>query len=59
MICEHVSYTYLGVQLQSILFQELCVALDIDKSETTPCHPQGDGIVETANRTVQKGLKIL
>ena len=59
MICEHVYYTYLGVQLQSILFQELCVPLDIDKSETTPCHHQGDGIEETANRTIQKGLKIL
>ena len=51
-------HTDQGKQFESLLFRELCLRLDIDKSRTTPYHPQGDGVVERANRTIQNILKI-
>ena len=42
-----------GKQFESSLFQELCRLLGIHKTRTTPYHPQSDGSVERANRTVQ------
>ena len=41
-----------GAQFESKLFQELCRAFDIDKTRTTPYHPQSDGLVERFNRTL-------
>ena len=43
-------------QSESGLFQELCRLLGIEKTRTTPYHPQSDGLVERANRTVQNVL---
>jgi len=37
---------------ESAVMEELCKLLEIKKSRTTPYHPQGDGLVERANRTV-------
>ena len=45
-----------GKQFESSLFQELCRLLGIHKTRTTPYHPQSDGLVERANRTVQNVL---
>ena len=46
-------HTDQGRQFESALFQEFCDMLDIDKSRTTPFHPQSDGLVERMNRTLE------
>ena len=46
-----------GPQFESTLMAELCKLLGIKKTRTTPYHPQGDGMVELANRTVQVALQ--
>jgi hypothetical protein len=42
-----------GSNFQSKLFKEVCQLLEIDKSRTTPYHPQSDGLVERTNRTIE------
>jgi hypothetical protein len=42
-----------GSNFQSNLFREVCKLLDIEKSRTTPYHPQSDGLVERMNRTIE------
>ena len=46
-----------GRDFESKLFQDVCRILDIDKTRTTPWHPQSDGMVERFNRTLQTLLK--
>ena len=41
-----------GRQFESILMKELCKSLHINKTHTTPYHPQGDGLVERFNWTL-------
>ena len=41
-----------GTQFESRLFKEMCTLFDIDKTRTTPCHPQSNGLVERFNRTI-------
>lgn len=41
-----------GRQYESQLFQELCQLLRIQKTRTTPYHPQSDGMVERFNKTL-------
>ena len=41
-----------GRQFESTLISEVCKILQINKSRTTPYHPQGDGLVEHFNRTL-------
>jgi transposase InsO family protein len=48
----YVIHTDQGVQFESNLFQEVCRLLQIQKTRTTPYHPQSDGIVERNNRTI-------
>ena len=45
-------HTDQGRQFESDLFQSLCSYLKIDKTRTTPFHPQSDGLVERFNRTI-------
>ena len=39
-----------GKQFESKVISAICQLLQIDKSRTTPYHPQSDGIVERFNR---------
>ena len=41
-----------GKQFESRLFKDICQLLQIDKTRTTPYHPQSDGMVERFNRTL-------
>lgn len=49
----HVIHTDQGRDFESKLFKELCKLLDIEKTHTTPWHPQSDGLVERFNRTLE------
>ena len=51
-------HTDQGRQFESALFQELCELLDIEKSRTTPFHPQCDGLVERMNRTLENMMSV-
>ena len=42
-----------GRQFESEVFQKTCALLGIDKTRTTPYHPQSDGQVERFNRTLK------
>ena len=41
-----------GRQYESQLFSEVCLLLQIQKTRTTPYHPQSDGMVERFNKTL-------
>ncbi|MCG7879813.1 MAG: RNase H-like domain-containing protein, partial [Candidatus Thiodiazotropha endolucinida] len=41
-----------GRQFVSKLFKEMCQLLQIEKTQTTPYHPESDGMVERFNRTL-------
>lgn len=45
-----------GRQFESELVKEICKILRIAKSQTTPYHPQGDGLVERFNCTLKQML---
>nr|VZI19671.1 unnamed protein product [Spirometra erinaceieuropaei] len=46
-----------GDNFDSKLLQEVCDLLDIYKTRTTPAHPEGNGLVERTNRTLNQLLK--
>lgn len=45
-----------GRNFESTLFQEMCKLLGINKTRTTPMHPQSDGMVERFNQTLGNHL---
>ena len=46
-----------GTNFESKVFAEVCRLLDIEKTRTTPLHPQSDGQVERFNRTLIEMLR--
>ena len=46
-----------GTNFASTVFAEVCRLLDIEKTRTTPLHPQSDGQVERFNRTLVEMLR--
>ena len=47
-----------GAQFDGSLMHELCDIWGVEKSRTTPYHPQANGIVERNNRTLGDGLRV-
>jgi hypothetical protein len=52
-------HTDQGTNFESKLIQEICRLYDIDKTRTTPYHPQSDGQVERFNRSLMDILSNL
>lgn len=48
-----------GTNFTSALFKEICHLLGVEKTRTTPLHPQSDGMVERFNRTILNNLSLL
>jgi hypothetical protein len=46
-----------GRNFESAIFAEMCLTLGINKTRTTPLHPQSDGMVERFNRTLEEHLR--
>ena len=46
-------HTDQGRDFESHLFKEICNLLAIDKTRTSALHPQSDGMIERANRTIE------
>lgn len=46
-----------GTNFESKVFKRMCSLMGISKTRTTPLHPQSNGAVERANRTILDGLK--
>ena len=51
-------HTDQGRNFESILFKEMCQLLNIQKTRTSPYHPQSDGMVERFNRTLLSMLSL-
>ena len=47
-----------GRNFGSAVFSEMCPLLGMEKTRTTPYHPQSDGMVERLNRTLEAQLSI-
>lgn len=47
-----------GRNFESALFHDICSLSEINKTRTTPYHPQSEGMVERFNRTLEEGLSI-
>ena len=45
-----------GRNFQLKVFQEMCKSLGMDKTRTTPLHPQSDEMLELLNRTIEEML---
>ena len=45
-------HTDQGAQFESQLMEELCILCKVDKTHTTPYHPQSNGMIERGNRSL-------
>ena len=48
-----------GAQFESQLMEELCTLWGVEKTHTTPYHPQSNGLVERGNRSLGDSLRTL
>lgn len=48
-----------GGSFESVLFNDVCSLLGVDKTRTTALHPQSDGMVERFNRTLENQLAVV
>lgn len=62
-ICRYGTFRQLhsdqGTNFESNLIKEICKLLDIQKTRTTPYHPQSDGMIERHNRTLLSSLSMM
>ncbi|XP_033761504.1 uncharacterized protein LOC117343268 [Pecten maximus] len=54
--CPEFIHTDQGAEFESELFQTVCRKLEVNKTRTSPYHPQSDGLVERFNRTMKRML---
>ena len=47
-----------GTNIESLVFKEMCSILGINKTRTTPIHPESDGIVELFNKTFEEMMTL-
>ena len=52
-------HTDRGAQFEGQLMKDLCKLWKVDKSKTTPYHPQGNGVVERGNKDLGNSLRSL
>ena len=54
--CPHSLQSDQGRNFESKLFEQLMQLLEMDKTRTTPFHPESNAVMETVNKTLQKML---
>ena len=57
-VMQHL-HTDQGREFESKILQTMCKMLGVNKTRTTPYHPQSDGLVERCNRTLKDMLSKL
>ena len=56
MGCPHSLHRHQGRNFESKLFEQLLKLLEMDKTRTTPFHPQSNAVIEKMNKTLQNML---
>ena len=51
--CPHSLHSDQGQNFESKLFEQIMQLLEVDKTSTTPFHPQRNSVVERMNKTLQ------
>ena len=54
--CPHSLHSDQGRNFESKLFEQLMQILEMEKTRTTPFHPQSNAVIERMNKTLQNML---